>query len=263
MNLKHYHIEDVLGRDKAPQLFVGIFEQTPDPQGIEWAHRHTFYSVVWFTGGKGFNVINFSAYEFLPNRIFTMNPHQVHNWQYSQNAQGFFILIAPALATELSLHFSAPYTDLNRDDLPFVHTLFQKLQQQSDLKKQTIALQYLVSLLENEATAMLLVQLYKALLTEELGIHHSVQSYVERLRTTPEVLNKECKTHTGLLAKQLQLDTQLTEAKRLLLYTSLTINEIAYRLGFEDSSYFTRIFREKTSLTPSAFQEKYLENLKK
>lgn len=262
MPLKHYHIEDVLGRDKAPQLFVGIFEQTPDPQGIEWAHRHTFYSVVWFTGGKGFNVIDFSAYELLPNRIFTMNPHQVHNWEYSQNAQGFFILIAPALATELSLHFSAPYTDLNRDDLPFVHTLFQKLQQQSDLKKQTIALQYLVSLLENEATAMAipsaLVQQYKALLTEELGTHRSVQSYAERLRTTPEILNKECKTHTGLSAKQLQLDTQLTEAKRLLLYTTLTINEIAYRLGFEDSSYFTRIFREKTSLTPSAFQEKYL-----
>lgn len=262
MPLKHYHIEDVLGRDKAPQLFVGIFEQTPDPQGIEWAHRHTFYSVVWFTGGKGFNVIDFSAYELLPNRIFTMNPHQVHNWEYSQNAQGFFILIAPALATELSLHFSAPYTDLNRDDLPFVHTLFQKLQQQSDLKKQTIALQYLVSLLENEATAMPmvspLVQQYKALLTEELGTHRSVQSYAECLRTTPEILNKECKTHTGFSAKQLQLDTQLTEAKRLLLYTTLTINEIAYRLGFEDSSYFTRIFREKTSLTPSAFQEKYL-----
>ena len=103
-----------------------------------------------------------------------------------------------------------------------------------------------------------LVQQYKALLTEELDAHRSVQSYAERLRTTPEILNKECKTHTGLSAKQLQLDTQLTEAKRLLLYTSLTINEIAYRLGFEDSSYFTRIFREKTSLTPSAFQEKYL-----
>ena len=106
-----------------------------------------------------------------------------------------------------------------------------------------------------------LVQQYKALLTEELDKHLSVQAYSERLHTSLDVLNRECKTHTGLSAKQLQLDTQLTEAKRLLLYTTLTINEIAYRLGFEDSSYFTRIFREKTSLTPSAFQEKYLSNL--
>jgi len=135
--------------DKAPQLFVGIFEQTPDPEEIEWAHRHTYYSIVWFTSGKGFNVIDFSAYELLPNRFFTMNPHQVHNWEYSQNAQGFFVLVAPALALELSLHFSTPYTDLPVDDLPFVHTLFSKMQQQTDSKKQTIALQYFISLLEN------------------------------------------------------------------------------------------------------------------
>jgi transcriptional regulator len=248
--------------DKAPQLFVGIFEQTPDPEEIEWAHRHTYYSIVWFTSGKGFNVIDFSAYELLPNRFFTMNPHQVHNWKYSQNAQGFFVLVAPALALELSLHFSTPYTDLPVDDLPFVHTLFSKMQQQTDSKKQTIALQYFISLLENNKGEIPplspLVQQYKALLTEELGKHLSMQAYAERLHTSLDVLNRECKTYTGLSPKQLQIDMQLTEAKRLLLYTSLTINEIAYHLGFEDSSYFSRIFREKTSLAPSAFREEYL-----
>jgi transcriptional regulator len=52
---------------------------------------------------------------------------------------------------------------------------------------------------------------------------------------------------------------KITEAKRLLLYTTLNINEIAFKLGFEDNSYFAKIFRQKTSFSPTAFQKKYLK----
>ena len=64
-----------------------------------------------------------------------------------------------------------------------------------------------------------------------------ITAYAERLKTTPETLSELCKVQTGLSAKQLQLDMKITEAKRLLLYTSLNINEIAFKLGFEDNSY--------------------------
>ncbi|GAB6013341.1 helix-turn-helix domain-containing protein [Viscerimonas tarda] len=59
------------------------------------------------------------------------------------------------------------------------------------------------------------------------------------------------------------LDIKLTEAKRFLLYSDHNVNEIAFRLGFEDSSYFSRIFKKKTSLTPSDFLKKYRKTGKK
>jgi AraC-like DNA-binding protein len=64
----------------------------------------------------------------------------------------------------------------------------------------------------------------------------------------------------GITAKQFQLDLKITEAKRLLIYSSLNASEIAYQIGFEDVSYFSRIFKKKTGLSPTNFKEKYLNN---
>ena len=46
----------------------------------------------------------------------------------------------------------------------------------------------------------------------------------------------------------------LIEAKRLLLFTTNTITEIAYELGFTDTSYFMRFFKKHTSLTADAYR---------
>jgi AraC-like DNA-binding protein len=40
------------------------------------------------------------------------------------------------------------------------------------------------------------------------------------------------------------------EAKRQLCYTSQSIKEIAYDLGFEDSAYFSRFFKKSTQVSP-------------
>ena len=41
----------------------------------------------------GLNVIDFEEYEICPQRIFTTNPRQIHNWEYSAETQGYFILM--------------------------------------------------------------------------------------------------------------------------------------------------------------------------
>ena len=50
--MKIYKISDILDSIEPVQHYIGIFEETPDPD-IEWPHRHNFYSIVWFTQGKG------------------------------------------------------------------------------------------------------------------------------------------------------------------------------------------------------------------
>jgi AraC family transcriptional activator of pobA len=46
----------------------------------------------------------------------------------------------------------------------------------------------------------------------------------------------------------------LLEAKRQLRYTSASVSEIAYALGFEDPAYFTRFFSQRTGVSPRAFR---------
>jgi len=47
------------------------------------------------------------------------------------------------------------------------------------------------------------------------------------------------------------------EAKRLLVYGKLTSQEIAFSLGYDDPSYFSRIFKKKCGVSPSEFAKQY------
>jgi AraC-like DNA-binding protein len=49
----------------------------------------------------------------------------------------------------------------------------------------------------------------------------------------------------------------ILESKRLLAHSDLNVSEIAYQLGFEDPSYFTRLFRQVEGLSPREFREEY------
>jgi AraC family transcriptional regulator, transcriptional activator of pobA len=49
----------------------------------------------------------------------------------------------------------------------------------------------------------------------------------------------------------------ILESKRLLAHSDLNVSEIAYELGFEDPSYFTRLFRQVEGLSPREFREAY------
>ena len=49
----------------------------------------------------------------------------------------------------------------------------------------------------------------------------------------------------------------ILESKRLLAHSDLNISEIAYQLGFDDASYFTRLFRQVEGSSPREFRERY------
>jgi AraC family transcriptional activator of pobA len=46
----------------------------------------------------------------------------------------------------------------------------------------------------------------------------------------------------------------LLEARRNLVYTSMTIQSVGEALGFTDPAYFTRFFKRQTGLSPKAFR---------
>lgn len=132
-------------------------------------------------------------------------------------------------------------------------------------KNQLTAIPYLFSLLNNSRASRInnTITKFKKLVSENLDKNLTIEQYAEKIGVTIEIFNQTCKAETGFTAKQLQLDVKITEAKRLLLYSSLNSSEIAFKLGFEDNSYFSRIFKKKTDFSPAEFREKYHKNEKK
>jgi AraC-like DNA-binding protein len=80
----------------------------------------------------------------------------------------------------------------------------------------------------------------------------SVQHFADRLNVSPAYLSDMLRTLTGQTTQQHLHQRLIDKAKRLLLTTSLSINETAFQLGFEYPQYFTRLFKSKTGPTPAA-----------
>ena len=49
-------------------------------------------------------------------------------------------------------------------------------------------------------------------------------------------------------------EVRIDEAKRLLLGTSKTVSEIASLVGYQDPSYFTKVFKKVEGRTPTEFR---------
>jgi AraC-like DNA-binding protein len=60
--------------------------------------------------------------------------------------------------------------------------------------------------------------------------------------------------HTGLAPHQYLLELRLVRARNLLAETEFSVKEIAMQTGFEDEHYFSRLFQQKLSLTPSQWR---------
>lgn len=262
--LKEYSIHHLLGLpSQYIPYYADTFEGMEDRDG-EWPHRHTFYSLVWFTKGSGFYVIDSNEYEIKQGRIFLVNPKQVHNWDYSENSEGYVLVVDSSLGTELGIELHVPYIDLDEAAEvflePIVKNIISECEAKNDIK---LDIQYLYKVLGRYAKDSKPTQTnpifekFKLLVVGSIEQQLLVEDYAKSLRISVNELNTLTKQAAGVSAKQYLLDLKVTEAKRLLLYGNHNVNEVAFCLGFEDSSYFARIFKVKTSLSPSEFLKKY------
>jgi AraC-like DNA-binding protein len=78
----------------------------------------------------------------------------------------------------------------------------------------------------------------------------SVNHMAERLSISPRYLSDLLRQETGKTALELIHLSLISEAKNLLKTADKGVAEIAYHLGFENTSYFTRLFKKQTGMKP-------------
>ena len=91
----------------------------------------------------------------------------------------------------------------------------------------------------------------------------TLDRYAQDLGMTTTQLNRVCRTVFGKSALGVIHDRLLLEARRNLVYTSMTVAEVEYALGFSDPSYFTRFFVRATNIAPSEFRRIQRERLRR
>ncbi|MCH4155155.1 MAG: AraC family transcriptional regulator [Muribaculaceae bacterium] len=93
------------------------------------------------------------------------------------------------------------------------------------------------------------------LANENFKQQHSVEFYADKLYITSNYLDKIVKRTLGVSTKHYIQNKIMEEAKRLLTYTTLTVDEISNQLNYETSTYFVRQFSKIVGMPPNSYRK--------
>jgi len=102
-----------------------------------------------------------------------------------------------------------------------------------------------------------LVARFRQAVETQLRAGWALNRYARALSVTPAQLRAACLEVTGDPPTRIVHDRLVLEAKRSLMYTSMTVAETAYDLGFSDPAYFSRFFSERVGCSPAAFRQRH------
>jgi AraC-like DNA-binding protein len=86
--------------------------------------------------------------------------------------------------------------------------------------------------------------------------HHSIDWYAKEMCLTPQYIANVVKQVTGRSTGECINYNLVRQAKVLLLTTSLSVQQISDRLGFQNQSHFGTFFRRSVGMSPRAFRER-------
>ena len=98
--------------------------------------------------------------------------------------------------------------------------------------------------------------LFNQLIETHYKEHLTLSQYSQKISITEARLNEICRRLSGLSSKRLIMDRLIQEARRLLSFSSVSITEIGYELGFKDPAYFARFFRKNAGVTASKYRNR-------
>lgn len=82
----------------------------------------------------------------------------------------------------------------------------------------------------------------------------NIDSIAEKAGLSRSAFFKKLKSLTGLAPVDLVKEIRLSKAERLVATTDKSISEIAYSVGFKESSYFGKCFKKKFGMTPLEYR---------
>lgn len=97
----------------------------------------------------------------------------------------------------------------------------------------------------------------KAVLERDCRQEQDLDQLAAEEGLSASVFRRLWKKHVGMAPHRYRIELRMTQARRLLTETALNISEIAYRTGYSDPLYFSRLFHKTTGLSASDYRNAY------
>jgi AraC-like DNA-binding protein len=95
------------------------------------------------------------------------------------------------------------------------------------------------------------------IIRDKLNININIEELAKNLDVDYSLFRKAFKKYTGLSPMQYHTALRMKQAMNLLINTDFSVKEISSMLGFCSLYYFSKLFKEKESTTPSGFRKRY------
>jgi AraC family transcriptional regulator, transcriptional activator of pobA len=259
---------------------------------IRKEHAHDFYSVILFTGGTGSIVINNDSYTVKPHTICIVAPHQMHSFEHLQDAEGIIFFFCQDFYVEefsfirlLNLfsytsqtgnNVCNPCLCLSDSEFRPVNTVIKSIEGEYELytpsNNSAVIIRSHLNIMLLKLSELYETKSGKSNNSDSILIHslsHLVDSYfiqeqqlgfyTSAFNMSESQLNYICNKHFNCGLKKILQNRLMQEARKLLLSSELSVSEIAYKLNFEDNSYFNKVFKNKNGLTPKRFRDIHIK----
>ncbi len=271
-----------LNADEQPASFdIRPLQRNVHPED---PHRHLYQELLWVKNGSGQHQIDHIPLEIQPATFYLIGQGQVHSFAEGVELDGFLLrftddflmhdldMLGWDYRMTLFSHFTA-----HRMFTVEAHAIdsFDSIMQRmwAEIQHQRFGQQHilrhllsiLLILLERARQDMPpsntpddhrleIFQQFVSHLEQDYAQNHSVQHYAQQAHLTQRQLSEIVKQFTGQTAKKVILERVILEAKRYLQHTNASIKEIAFALGFKDSSYFSKVFKHITGVAPNEYK---------
>ncbi|MGS2764788.1 helix-turn-helix domain-containing protein [Sinomicrobium sp. M5D2P9] len=249
---------------------------------VEKIHRHNFFFILAIKIGDGEHQIDFTSYPVNDCSVFILRPGQVHKLLLKKGSKGYLMgfdssFYSPKEQQKRKVFREASFNNFYSFDIedfnrliPVLECIFQEYSNREIMYKENIKANLDLFFIElfrqskrnnilphNNLHTQELFEELMEMLEIHICDHKQVTYYAENLKLTSYQLNTITKKTSGKNCSQLINEYIILEAKRHLMATSNQVKEIAYHLGYEDTSYFIRFFKKQTGLTPEAFRQNF------
>ena len=248
-----------------------------------FSHTDDYYFFGFIEDGQCRLNIDFKEYTFEKDSLVIIRPGQLHHIIDAYNLSANFLTIDSVL--------------INKEEKRILERYALQEVQLSDISEQKLLLSILARRLnctENTSSKLIVQRLttviigmivrdvanttetlselqgninrykeiaweFRDLLESNIRTNRAPSFYAERLNITVAYLNEAINAVWGTSVSRNIQDEIILQAKRKLVYTTASVKEIAQGLGFNDYSYFTRLFTKVAGVSPMLFRRKYHE----
>lgn len=241
-------------------------------------HFHDFEEIIIITEGNFEHFIDFKEETLQAPFASYVSMGKVHRLSPHSNLRGWVINYKTEFIPDSRLSFYSNFFSSTNIPLSgatctkqfhsicdIIHTEYK--QELPDYQTIRYLLNSLISMLETERkrniplenqakiTQIETFNTFLKILEENYKRDEGVSFYADKMNMSERNLNLICKNNFQKSVSEIIETRKLIEAKRMLLFTDKTISEIGYSLGYNEKSYFTRVFHSKMSITPTRFRE--------